>query len=250
MAQVNGRDILELLIEGEGIDPETTPAKDWLEVLTGFVTAVEALTPLKVAVTVPSVRRGCILAELATTADSQLDEIARVVESRDVRHTIPSVRNALRLGTKFCARYSSTITMRQAAMRKHCFMIDQHTVLDSPGTVTERTTVYGRVQRVGGVEDPTITLSIPRMSKAVPCKCTIDLAEQAGTLLYKKVGLVGIVKWDTDTWEIDELKVESISAYRETALTKALVDVADAAGDDLWGDDVEAALAALWGKDE
>ncbi len=85
--------------------------------------------------------------------------------------------------------------------------------------ITSETTLYGVVKRVGG-EPPTVwiqTFDGNHMS----CQVDETLAQKLGSLLYTRVGMCGIAKWNVADSSMKTFQIKKLTAYQDTALSEA-----------------------------
>lgn len=114
--------------------------------------------------------------------------------------------------------------------------------------VTAQTVVYGRIVRVGGV-DPRVMVE-QASGKTVFCRIRDEgLARKLGERLYTWAGLEGFATLDSDSLEILDFRVESLTDYEApSSLTDAFAQLKELAGKYYDGiDDVEKYVSDLRG---
>lgn len=102
-------------------------------------------------------------------------------------------------------------------------------VLPPRSRIRGETVIFGKVERVGGVE-PKVRL---RLSEHESFSCFISepLARQLGPRLYEEVGLKGQATWDATDWSLLYFHGEEITPYEATPLTEAFTELRELAAD-------------------
>ncbi len=110
------------------------------------------------------------------------------------------------------------------------------------------TTIYGKVERVGGKKEPKALLSLPKTG-SLSCDVSEEMAKKLAQRLYTWVGVAGQAKWNIDDDSIAAFQIESLTSYEDTPLSDAIQELAKITGE-LWKDeeDVIKAVAKLRGK--
>lgn len=94
--------------------------------------------------------------------------------------------------------------------------------------LTGETVIYGKVERVGGVE-PKVWIRITDR-EIIICDVTEDLAKELGRRLYSWVGLLGIAKWNIENYSVEEFQLTKITEYEETLLLNATAELSSLIG--------------------
>ena len=81
------------------------------------------------------------------------------------------------------------------------------------------TVIYGRVERVGGV-DLKVRVRLSE-HEVVSCRLNEDLARESGAHLYAEVGLRGLATWDARDHSLAYFRVEEILAYEDAGAAGA-----------------------------
>lgn len=108
---------------------------------------------------------------------------------------------------------------------------------EKPAEVHGTTSLLAQCLRVGGVE-PKAEVRLPSSGKLFYPRLTKDIARELAKRLYETVVLEGRATWRTDTWEVIDFQVTSISSYRPSSPNLAFEKLAQAA-QGRW-DDVDA----------
>ena len=105
------------------------------------------------------------------------------------------------------------------------------------------TTVYGKVQRVGGAE-PKVSLKINEHHPTIYCSVSEELAKELGKNLYLEIGLKGTAKWYLPTLNIVEFKITDIVYLQTTSFTESVEHLSKLIGE-YWNDvtDVEVEIS-------
>ena len=118
-----------------------------------------------------------------------------------------------------------------------------------PVLVSGRTTLYGKLLRIGGVSSPTARI---RFNDASPITCKVQSTELASSMaerLYETIGVRGTGKWESKSLELLEFRIEELTEYRQTSLTEAIESLREVAGkyyEEI--EDVNAFVAELRGR--
>lgn len=86
-------------------------------------------------------------------------------------------------------------------------------------SISGETTLYGIVKAVGGV--PSTAWIQTLEGKHILCQVDQKLAIKLGSLLYTRIGMSGIAKWDVTDSSIQAFQIKKITAYKETPLSEA-----------------------------
>jgi hypothetical protein len=85
--------------------------------------------------------------------------------------------------------------------------------------ITSETTLYGVVKRVGG-EPPTVWIQTFD-GNHISCQVDETQAKKLGSLLYTRVGLIGLAKWNVADSSIKTFQIRKMTAYQDTSLSEA-----------------------------
>lgn len=112
--------------------------------------------------------------------------------------------------------------------------------------VSSETTLYGRLERVGGA-NPIARLRVSE-DRVVSCQMSKALAKRIAPRLYEIVGLEGQAQYDMKNWSLVSFKATGILPYSETSIQDAVGALRNAAPDAWQGvDDVVGAVRELRG---
>lgn len=133
--------------------------------------------------------------------------------------------------------------------------IDAHTPIQvETATLKSRTTLYGRITRVGGEDPPRARLRLidgQIMICNITRRDTLRIARQLGARLYEMVGVRGTAQWDIRDLSLQYFVIEELTPYESTSLNKALDTLAELAAHHYETvPDIEALVSDLRGSDE
>ncbi len=100
------------------------------------------------------------------------------------------------------------------------------------------TSIHGKCVRVGGDKAPKI--EVRYRGKVIECVATKELCKQVTPRLYRIVGLRGEAKWDSESWEIKELKVLEVLDFDDSkSPLEAIESIGEHVGEAWAGLDIE-----------
>ena len=110
------------------------------------------------------------------------------------------------------------------------------------------TTIYGRVESVGGRQKPRVFLSLPK-PPSLHCDVSEEMAIKLAPRLYTWVGVVGRATWNTDDHSIEAFEIEALTPFEDTPLSEAVKELSKVTGKS-WKEekDVIGAVKRLRGK--
>ncbi|MHC2842861.1 hypothetical protein [Bradyrhizobium diazoefficiens] len=128
--------------------------------------------------------------------------------------------------------------LRDAAPRGVVIRFPGREAVEERFTVKQQGSIDGIVTGIRG-KDSSIHITLQSETQQITgCETTRAIAKQLGAKLFEPVRLFGKGKWTRDadgTWELENFRVESFEALRETQLTDALAALRDIPTE--WGDD-------------
>lgn len=123
--------------------------------------------------------------------------------------------------------------------------------VDAPAalaTISGTTTLLARCLRVGGATQPKAELRLTQGGHLLHVKVSEIIARHLGKHLYDEVLLAGLATWRTDTWEVTDFRVKSVSEFNRVTPSVAFRELAEQAGDIL--DDADAWQLVINGREE
>ena len=211
--------------------------------------------------TMPMGRLAQYMAELATLLGERdavhfrgLTKGSTILNARVDREAAPKVRArvvAVRAGdasgdterafnslNKLLKADNAVGVLRDAAPRGVVIRFPGREAIEERFTVKQQGSIDGIVTGIRG-KDSSIHITLQSETQQISgCETTRAIAKQLGAKLFEPVRLFGKGKWTRDadgTWTLENFRVESFEALRETQLTDALAALRDIPTE--WGDD-------------
>lgn len=92
------------------------------------------------------------------------------------------------------------------------------------------TAIFGRVERVGGV-DPKVRIRY-RPDTAMSCRIGVDLAKELGAHLYDQVVLTGSATWNATDYSLEYFRASSLVDFVPKSAAAAMDELRDLCSDD------------------
>ncbi len=94
------------------------------------------------------------------------------------------------------------------------------------------TTIYAKIERVGGIKKPKVTIRLIQ-GRSIDCDVEdIQLVKNLAHKLYEWVSLKGTALWNVNNLSIIDFKIHQIAGYRETSISQAVEYLSDVIGID------------------
>ena len=114
--------------------------------------------------------------------------------------------------------------------------------------MTGWTVVYGILEGLFAGREPVAWLRVPGRERHLRVRVTRDQARLLGPKITGPVKIEGLAKWDSETWEMVEMRAQVIPDYEPIPLSEGLARLAEVAGSS-WDElDVDAHIALLRGR--
>lgn len=217
---------IELRFAGEGISPDNVRLKELSEILVSLEEALVATIEQEFG----DIPRAELLIGLNTIRHGSLDlgfalsqpqfflpvwrQIGTAIQTSELSRlpnkAIESLGNIL----KFVRKRQCRAELRITDVAEPLALITPESDLYLANIITGRTTLYGRVVRVGGDSPPTVRIS-PHKGETITCKATVNHAKILAHRLYEYVGVEGTAIWQIDTFDIVGFTIDSILDYDE-----------------------------------
>jgi hypothetical protein len=98
--------------------------------------------------------------------------------------------------------------------------------------ITSRTSIFGRVERVGGATEMHCALRVAGRVRMVICRVVnADLVRELGRLLYQNVVVSGEATWLRHNWELKTLCIDGFEPPKSGSIRDALRRIREASGD-------------------
>ncbi len=157
-------------------------------------------------------------------AGPALREVGNVAEDGDISRLPVEARPPVLKLLKFNHNHNTSTDIREAdGQRARLLRFTPDIIISVPAesaTVTGTTTLYGELLRIGGNPPVARIRFIDDITKSCPVQST-DLAREMATRLYEIIGVRGKGVWEVGSMELRDFKIEQITEYRQTSLTKA-----------------------------
>ncbi|NJL57615.1 hypothetical protein HC928_22660 [bacterium] len=237
---------LGILFTGEGMSPGRIRSKEIAEVIESIEEMIACmvirehpeLDKENIVIGLKSIRKGSLSLEFSTNLEElTLNVVHRIAES--IKH---KNYGALPRGTVISLRKLSAFMRRHQCNgelfediqdngeQKALATLTPEATIPEAHLLSGNTVLYGEITRVGGVE-PKIKVKPLSEGKAVYCSTSKAVAKEAALRLYTKVGLHGIARWNTETFEMESFHVTEISDYEETSPAEGFEEMKALVGD-------------------
>lgn len=187
---------------------------------------------------------------LHLTFASPDDTVSRTFRhiANDIQHNIFSgftdrMREALREITNFNRRYGCRTELTLAGNDTVLAQLEFDIPEQTAHLLHMTTTFYGTVTNAGGKE-PDAHLSLLDGSKIV-CRGTRTQVKELANRLYEVVGIIASGRYNTETNEFFQLRIDEILPYQETPIDTAIAQLAELAEPAYRDVDVDAFLAEI-----
>ncbi|MBI1278921.1 MAG: hypothetical protein GC179_12405 [Anaerolineaceae bacterium] len=156
---------------------------------------------------------------------------------------------------KIARKYSTDIEFWQKnGKNTQLATVNTNTKIDAEiPTSSGKTTLYGTVISVGGVEPPRASIRLSTGNIQV-CHITrgqdLQIARQLGQRLYSEVGVYGTARWDLRDMSLDHFLIERVTEYSKKPVDQALESIYDIVGNYYSNVDIEQLITEIRGTDE
>lgn len=234
--------IFKLRFSGGDLKPEKVPARELAELLVAAEEAVASLAKQRN----PSLNAEDIVLGLVRIEDSSLGlvfsspspdvvrpafrEIASCVLHRQFAELPIRSRRCLRVLAEFGSRRQCRTQFwngDEASPEQLAEMdVGFESALPEEKYVRGETVLYGRVERVGGVE-PKVRVRLSE-HEAVSCHLSEEMAKHLGKQLYSTVGLQGQATWDADDLSVIYFRVDEILPFKGGGVVEGIRELREA----------------------
>ncbi|HDD53607.1 MAG TPA: hypothetical protein ENF32_06035 [Thermosulfidibacter takaii] len=187
----------------------------------------------RVLISLTEVSKGSVKVPLRSPFTSVLlaaySFLALVIENKDYRRLPPSSMKSLKEIADFSRKYNAqSFIMSDDPQRPVVELPSSDQLKDGP-IIRGKTTVYGRILRVGGKTKPTLMIETLD-GRTFFCDVTQEQARELASRLYKMVSLKGLATWDYHTRKIASFKIEDIKPFGDKKFTVALKEISNQIG--------------------
>lgn len=231
-----------LVLGGDGVSLRETPAREWVEVLSSCLKALEVGAPDAVVI-MPDLQAGSVACPLETVdgdVGPAWDAIADAVAQRRPEGLWSAALDFVDAAAKFARRHPG----RHVEMRgREVVRIDASFDVEVHRPIRGASVLFGRLLRIGG-QEPRVALRLGD-GRLVTGNATEEVARRIASMLYQDVGLRATVSWDPRTWEVVTFQAMGFAEPDSLDVTAGLA--AAALVEDSWGNDPVRAIAEFRG---
>lgn len=235
--------IFQLRFTGGGVQPDVVPARELAELIIATEEAISSialhrnpgLNPDEIVVGLVQVENKSLGLSFASSSPDVVGSAFQEMATSITRRSFAGLPTKSVRGLRVLAEFSSTHNCRaqfwngDTAAREPLAEMDVGFELFLPEEhfIRGETVIYGRVERVGGV-DPKVRVRLSE-HEVVSCRLDEDLAIELGTHLYAEVGLRGQATWDAKDHSLAYFRVEEILPFENKGAAAAALVLNDAA---------------------
>jgi len=97
--------------------------------------------------------------------------------------------------------------------------------------IEAESSIYGRIERVGGATEMHCALRIPDHDRLIICRvASKDIVRELGLHLYQETTVHGLITWHKKSWKVKKVLIRSIDKPKHPNLSKALEKALSAGG--------------------
>ena len=257
--------IFQLRFTGGGVKPDVVPARELAEIIIATEEAISSialqrnpgLNPDEIIVGLVQVENKSLGLSFASSSPDVVGSAFKEITSSISRRSFTSLPTKSLRGLRVLAEFNTSHNCRTefwngdiAAVAPLAEMnVGFELFLPEEKFIRGETVIYGKVERVGGVE-PKVRVRLSEY-EVVSCRLNEGLAKELGQHLYADVGLKGQATWDAKDHSLVYFRVEEILPYEGIGAVQAayaLNDAARGAYDAV--KDVQGFVRGLRGEDE
>lgn len=225
------QEIIEIKFEGNGIKPSKVKASEIAELIKSYETSIVSLIKREY----PELDEDFVLLSFDQIDDKSIS--IKCLAHKATQYVIPAYLllttsvasgnynqlpqeavEGLRCLTRFSKKHNCDGNFIQNNQRLASFHPDTKITYSNENVIKGETTIFGEVQRAGGV-DPRVTLKINN-EYTISFDVKKEIAIQLAGNLYKDVSLLGIATWDKKTYRVLDFKAKAVSSIREHNITE------------------------------
>lgn len=243
---------LRLVLEGEGVSPESIHIKDLTRILETFTKLVAVAGGSADEVALVDIRSGSV--DLAFRVAQETSTVmADVIAGKgaDGSHSLgPDLDAAFGKFRDAVPSHAELAIEVVYGDRVERTRLEAGGAKETPRVMRGQTTLYGLVTGVNAGGKPTARMRVIGENRIVVMPCSVENARVFGGLILRTVRVEGVASWNFDTYEMTGFEVLEVQEFSPAPLTEAVRGLAQLVGD-AWADvDVPAEVARLRGDDE
>ncbi len=227
-------------IRSRDVGPLIVAIEEMLAVLISRENPELGIESSQVVIGLADVKRGSYVLDFKTQFPQEAQRayriVANAVNENDYAYLPPKAIKGLESVRDFARRYNGVAEFwdrnGHGDSYRKLTSISTTTKIDAQITfLKSRTTLYGKVFRVGGEDKPTARI---RILSGQVINCTLrneKIAQELGSRLYKRVGLQGIALYDPTNMVLEHFNVENILDYDAKSLTESFSSLYEVVGE-------------------
>lgn len=264
------RNLVEIRIAGDNNTPDKVSSKDVGELITAFETMLAALIARnnptlgidesEITIGLARVEYGSYRLGFQSQLENEMIaanlQVTTSINTGDYANLPKRVIEGVETVRKIARKYATDIEIWQRNGKDTPLAtVNTNTRIDvSVPTLQAKTTLYGTVIRVGGIEPPRVALR-QLTGSIVNCHITrsndLQIARQLGQRLYTEVGVYGTGRWDLRDMSLDHFLIERLTEYSKKPIGVALEGLYAIVGKSYESiDDIDQLVAEIRGTDE
>ena len=226
--------LFEIRLTGGGLLPETLPIQELADILKSIELILgsvahdqnQGLNSEDFVVGLVHIEKGSARLKFASTLSEVALAALLTVTSAISTCDYNKIPNSALIGLKDLSNYTSKHGCDLQIYKEGDFSaplaeISANVSLSLPGapTVTGKTSIYGQIERIGGVEPKVVVRTLD--NELLYCTLSAPLARILASSLYETVGLSGTATWELKSYRILEFNAEEIIPYQHGDLLSA-----------------------------
>ncbi len=231
-------DILQLRLNGNGVNPESLKAREVAELLDGLERALYYVVQNQN----PAIEEDDIYISLTDVVNESLGlnftpklpliiagflTLTRAIESNNYSYIpVRSIEQLQRIA-KVAKRKKCNAEFKINNKVEAIIHLDSAIEVPATAYISGSTTIYAYIKRSGGA-DPTVALRVNPNDNFIYVKTSEEIAKELGKRLYTTVGLVGFATWERGTRQLIDFKIDQILGYRESTHENSFALLRDA----------------------
>jgi hypothetical protein len=255
------QDLMQITLSGKDITPDNIRAHDLADLIVSVEDSLISVIlkqnpnadPEQLVIGLVDIETGStrlkFSSQIPQLALSAFIAITTSISNDNYSSLPPSSVKAIQKISDFTKKRNCEATFAIPSDTQHTAKITPTTVINLPENafISGETTVYGKVERVGGATPKVVirTATNSSISSAV----SEDLAKKLAQRLYSWMGLRGTATWCTEDFTMEDFKIEDITEYEEQPLKKSMDELSRLIGT-YWQDekDVTGTIAQMRGN--
>jgi hypothetical protein len=136
-------------------------------------------------------------------------------------------RQALHEFKLFAEKKQGVVEFRDVKHEGVIAKITPETVIPKPLFYQGNSSLFGKVERVGGALEPKVMLRLPN-GKKMYCEATKTIAEEIGGSLYKQVVVEGRATWNSENNQLFRFRIRKIAPFKPTPVSEIFESIRSA----------------------